>query len=454
MKASRGVVGLKRAIGVSVLALVSGIASADYENALETYLEAKDSAAKANAVIGAMDLWQKSALAGDVRSARVLGDLYSDQDLLPASFDDMKPSDTGVVPYDLVQALSWYIIAASHDFEAYQQKEPLPEEFNARTVSKRRIPELKLLMTDAAVTAAEERVEHLLGGGSAFDLLRLGKMRAQGAGLSKDNVEALKYLYLARGRGRGANIDAARLIENLEGLMIRSDVEAAVKRAETWQPPLPETYALLTQRDRRDAQRLTQLQYQELRDNLDRLDKEFDGNDVVIEKALQALGFYYDDDNDGKLETGELRQAVKRFQTSLFIDQRPSSVQGEPLSDEEKEMAKDMATGTLTDLQTVELMKQAANRGHAPSQHIYGIMLGRGIGVRKNGEEAIEMLKASADQNYALAHYSAGIFYVEGITAAEPLRQSVREACYHLSRAAVLDYKPAEKAQKTHCTFD
>jgi TPR repeat protein len=81
-------------------------------------------------------------------------------------------------------------------------------------------------------------------------------------------------------------------------------------------------------------------------------------------------------------------------------------------------------------------------------------MLGRGIGVRKNGPEAIDMLLASAEQDYALAHYSAGIFYIEGITAADPLRPSVREACYHLRSAAVLDYEKAEKAQKTYCKFD
>ncbi|MEM1379375.1 MAG: hypothetical protein AAGH41_01995 [Pseudomonadota bacterium] len=454
MKAWRRVQGLGLAAGVSVLALVGGIASADYENALNTYLSAKGGDSAANEVISAIDLWQKSALAGDVRSARVLGDLYSNQDLLPGSSADMKPTATQVVRVEPVEALSWYIIAASHDFQDYQQKTPLPAELNARTVAQRRIPVLKQDMTDSQVRAAEERVEQLLGGGSAFDLLRLGKMRAQGLGLRKNNIEALKYLYLARGRGRGANIDAARMIEKLEGLMIRSDVDAAKERADEWQPPLPETYALLTRKDRNDSQRLTQLQYQELRENLERLDREFEGNDVVIDKALQALGYYYDSDNDGKLEKQERRQAIQRFQTSLFIDQRPAEADGQPLSDDERALARDMATGTLTDLQTVELMKQASQRGHAPSQHIYGIMLGRGIGVRKNGEDAIEMLKASADQNYALAHYSAGIFYVEGITAAEPLRQSVREACYHLSRAAVLGYKPAEKAQKTNCTFD
>lgn len=453
MTAWRKVRGLGFAALTATMALSAGQAFADYENALATYLGAKNSDVRSNAVIGAMDLWHKSALAGDVRSARILGDLYSHQDLIPGSAD-MLPEDTGVVPNDRVKALAWYIIAATHEFQDYQQVNPTPDAIEARVSAQRRIPEVKIGMTDASVRAAETRVEQLLGGGSAFDLLRLGRMRAEGDGLTKNNVEALKYLYLARGRGRGANMEAARLIENLEELMVRSDVEAAATAADAWQPPLPETYALLTRGDRDDRQRLTALQYQELRANLEELNRQFEGNDVVINKALQALGFYYDDDNDGKLEKSERLQAVKRFQTSLFIDRRPSDRAGEPLSDDEKALSKDLATGTLTDLQTVELMARASARGHAPSQHIYGVMLGRGIGVRKNGQEAIEVLKAAADQNYALAHYSAGIFFVEGITAEQPLRQSVREACFHLRSAAVLGYKKAESAQKTYCKFD
>jgi TPR repeat protein len=448
MKAWRSIRGLGLG-GLAAAAALSGQAFADYENALETYKSARLSEVRANQVVGAIDLWQKSALAGDVRSARILGDLYSHRDLVPGN-EDMLPEETGVVPNDSVKALAWYIIAATHDFGAYQQKEPLPAEINARIIAQRRIPEVKIGMTDAQVEAAETRVEQLLGGGTGFDLLRIAKMRAQGVGLTKNNTEALKYLYLARGRGRGANLDANTLIENLETLMVRDAVATAKTRADAWQPPLPETYAVLTKNERDNAQRLTALQYQELRENLDELNRQFEGNDVVVDKALQALGFYYDDDNDGKLEKAERFAAVKRFQTSLFIDRRG----GQELSDEEKAMAKDIATGTLTDLQTVDLMARAAERGHAPSQHIYGVMLGRGIGVRKDGIDAIETLKKAADQNYALAHYSAGIFYVEGITAERSLRPSVREACFHLRSAAVLGYKPAEKAQKTYCKFD
>jgi TPR repeat protein len=233
--------------------------------------------------------------------------------------------------------------------------------------------------------------------------------------------------------------------------MVRRDVQMASRLSDGWQPPLPETYALLTENERNDAQRLTQLQYQELRDNLERLEKEFRGGDRVTSEALKALGYFYDTRGDGKLDATDRDLAVKRFQRSLFAEGRPADRIGEPLSEEEEALANDIATGDLTDLQTVELMRQAAMRGHAPSQHIYGVMLGRGIGVRKNGREAMEMLLAAAEQDYALAHYSAGIFYIEGITATESLRPSKREACFHLRSAAVLDYAKAEDAQRDYC---
>lgn len=454
MTSWRKIRGLGLAALTSVVVLGSGQSFADFENALETYREAADSNVRANAVIGAMDLWQKSALAGDVRSAKILGDLYSHQDIDPSSTLDMAPEDTGVVPLDHQRALAWYIIAATHNFSDYQQSNPHPQAITARTIAQRRLPEVRLTMTDADVRAAERRVEELLGGGSAFDLLRLGRMRAEGDGLMKDNIEALKYLYLARGRGRGANLQAVSLIENLEELMIRSDVERAAELSDEWQPPLPETYEILTRADRDDAQRLTALQYQELRANLDELRDQFGEGGVVTDRALRALGFFYDEDEDGKWEQSERESAIRRFQTSLFIDRRPSDRNGQPLSEEERALARDVATGRLTDLQIVELMRQAANRGHDSSQHIYGVMLGRGIGVRKDGQAAIEMLMRSAEQNYALAHFSAGMFYVEGITAEQPLAPSVREACYHLRSALVLGYEPARRAQTTYCNFD
>jgi TPR repeat protein len=238
--------------------------------------------------------------------------------------------------------------------------------------------------------------------------------------------------------------------------MTRTAVEAARMRADNWQPPMPQTYLpeQLTEGARRDSVRLTELQYQELRDALEKLDRQFEGNGKVVQKALRALGFYWDDDIDGKLTSRSSQEAIRRFQTSLFMDGRAPSARGTELSDEEKAIVKDTATGTLTDLQLVELVRRAAERGHPDSMHIYGVMLGEGVGVMKDGREAITMLTRSAEQGYALSHFSAGMFYVKGITAPDPLQPSVSEACYHLSRAANMDYEPAAKALKLHCNYD
>ncbi|WP_256618981.1 tetratricopeptide repeat protein [Parvularcula maris] len=444
----------RRIRGVALAGLMAGTALsaqafADYENALETYIAAKGQQDVQSRVIGAIDLWQKSALAGDVRSARILGDLYSHQNLVPGD-DDMLPEETGVVLKDSVEALAWYTIAATHDFDDYQQKTPLPAEIGARIAAQRRLPLVREMMTDGQVVAAQRRVEDLLGGGSGFDLLRLGKMRAQGIGLPKSNVEALKYLYLAKGRGRGTSAAASTMVGTLETLMAQTDVAAAKTLAEEWQPPLPDTYASLTKSERDAKDQLTKLQFQEIRAALDELTKEFKGDEEVVDKALRAVGFFFDENDNNKLDKAERVAAIKRFQTSLFIDRRG----GRPLSNEERAMASDVATGILDPLQTVELMRRAAERGHAPSQHIYGVMLGRGIGTKKDGVAAIEMLKRAADQDYPLAHYSAGIFYVEGIIAERPLQQSITEACFHLRMAGYLKYEPGNKAQKAYCNFD
>lgn len=456
MAAFRKVKGLGLAAAVSISALLSGTASAQYDNALEAYLNSPAASSPATAVSGALDIWQKSALAGDVRSAQVLGDVYSNAVIDDVDNDDtapLKPSETGVVPLDLVSALAWYTIAATHDFIAYNQTNPLPEEINARAIAQLRLPQMRGQMKDDDVEKAEAMVVNLLAGGSQFDLLRLGRMYARGNGLEKNNVEALMHFYLARGRGRGANSEAVAEVNAIEKLMAQSQIETARTRADDWRPPLPQNYAELTRTEQRDALRLTELQYQELRAALVALDEEFEGNERVTQRALRALGFYWVDTIDGNLRSRASRDAISRFVASLYIDQRPDP--DAPLTDKEQAKIDDISnTGTLTELQRVELMRRAAARNHPPSMHIYGVMLGRGIGVQKDGQAAIEILKAAAQQDYALAHYSAGLFYANGITAARPLDQSVRGACFHLSRAAVLGYSPANKDLKTYCRFD
>ncbi len=445
--------GLGLAVAVSAGALIGGTALADYDNALRAYLSAKEaqpSSAAGPIVLNAMNIWQKSAEAGDVRSARILGDLYSDRDIYVGD-GDLLPSETGVIPIDDVRALAWYTIAATHDFTAFNDEDPSPEEVSARAFSQLRLPQLREQMTDDEVARAQTLVVDILSAGTQYDLARVGKMYAQGNGLPKDNVSALTHYYLARGQGRGANQTAAEEVNRLETVLGRLDVEAARERADSWEPPRFRV-SELSRAEEADAAQLTELQYQELRQGLELLDKQLEGNGKLSQNALDAIGLYWGDQFEGNLRTRKSREAIERFQAITFRESIGNE-SGELTADQEARM-KDIMTGVLTDLQFVELMRRAAERGHPPSMRTYGIMLADGIGVRKNGADAIEMLIKAAEAGDALAHFAAGRYYGKGITAAVPLNPSIREACYHLSRASNLGVRQAAAELKIYCSAE
>jgi len=444
--------GLGLAVAVSAGTLVGGTALADYDNALRAYLSAKEaqpSSAAGPIVLNAMNIWLKSAEAGDVRSARILGDLYSDRDILVGD-GDLLPSETGVIPIDDVRALAWYTIAATHDFTAFNDEDPSPEEVSARAFSQLRLPQLREQMTDDEVARAQTLVVDILSAGTQYDLARIGKMYAQGHGLPKDNVSALTHYYLARGQGRGANQTAAEEVNRLETALGRLDVEAARERADSWEPPRFRV-SELSRAEEADAAQLTELQYQELRQGLERLDRDFGAITRRAQEALRVLGFYWESKIDGDLSTRASRDAIRRFQGSLFMEALPNP--NAELTEAQAARRSEMQTGILSDLQRVELMRRGAERGHPGSMHIYGVMLAEGIGVRTNGAEAIKMLTSAADQDYPLAHFSAGYYYARGITAAQPLEANLREACFHLSRAQILGYRDREQNLKTYCSF-
>ncbi|MEM7739294.1 MAG: tetratricopeptide repeat protein [Pseudomonadota bacterium] len=449
----RKIKGLGLAAAVSFGALVSGAAWADYENALNAYRSANaegiTSEAMGSRVLQAMNIWQKSAEAGDVRSARALGDLFSDEDIFEGR-QELKPSKTGVIPNDPVQALAWYTIAASHDFLAFEDTNPSPEEINARAYARLRLPLLRGQMTDAQVAQAEELVVNILSAGTQYDLERVGRMFAQGNGLPKDNVQALTYFYLARGNGRGANVAAAREVERLETILGSEEVKAASANADAWQPPRFRV-SELSRAQENDAAELTDLEYQQLRAGLDKLETDFGAITRRAQEALRVLGYYWASTIDGDLTSKASRDAIRRFQGALFTEglANPNEV-----SDDDKERRRQVQTGVLSDRQKVELMRRGAGREHPGSMHIYGVMLAEGIGVKTDGQQAIDLLTKAAEQDYTLAHYSAGYYYANGITAPKRLEPNLREACYHLSRAQILGYRDRDENLKKYCSFD
>lgn len=410
-------------LGIAAGLLPAGAAFADYDDALSAYAD--------QSFENAVDLWQRYAVAGDVKSKQVLGDVYSGKDL-EAGAALVNPAQTGVIPQDDVEALAWYILAANHDFQSYNQS-PTYRDVNAKFIAQERISVLKKRMSDSDVGLAQARVVEILSAESEFDLYRLGMMFQTGAGLPKSNIEALKYFELAKGRNRNSNALASEASKYLTTLMTVQDVGLAQDLAANWEPPLPEALRNKTPRQQQLELELARLRSIQLAEAIDNIEEEFADNESLLQSSLAALG-YYQGGIDGSVGP-ETRTSIKNFQYSLFQQDRD-------MSEEEK---RNKMTGTLTPEQKVQLIQRAADREHPQSQYVYGIMYARGIGVSQNGEKAVYWLKKSANYGYALAHNALGVAYRDGIYGEDPVESDVAEATFHFGQAYALGHNEAQQ---------
>jgi len=401
----------------SVLALSAATpAHATFEAGVQAYMNGQYSQA--------LDIWRRFAVAGDVRSKKILGDVYSGKSLEGAR---SAATPLEAIPVDNVQALVWYSLAAYHDFTAYQT--PSAEEVNARILAEQRLPDIRARMSTSNVTKAEKLVSQTFEAGSAYDLYRLGDMYQKGAGIGKNNTKALQMYELAKARGVG---EASAAYEFLEPLMNKKEIETALKNAETWQPPLPPEYKGKTNQQKemeRLKRELEEIKMAEALKAVSDIDVE------LIQRALNALGF-----RAGVIDNAlgpSTRAAIRRFQASTVA--RDTS-----MSDKEKD---DVVTGVLTPRQTVRLFKDASKAEHPMSQYVYGIMHVRGIGVEQNGQEAVKWLeKAAADHDLAIAHYALGVVFRDGTTGLNEVSPNESKSAFHLAQASALGYKPANDA--------
>ena len=422
----------KKGAAVLALALAGGLitagpAAADFDDALKAY--------SLNKYEDAVDLWQRYAVAGDIKSKQILGDVYSGKEL-ESDKPLTLPAKTGVIPQDDVEGLAWYILAAHHDFGSYNQ-DPTYREINAKYKAQERIPVLTARMSTLDVKKAQKRVVTILSAESEFDLYRLGMLYQSGSGLPKNNIEALKFYELAKGRNRNSNAQASDAAKYLISQMSKKDIEKAQDLAANWEPPLPEALQDKTPRQIELEEELDKLRSIQLAQSLANIEEEFSKNEDLLQSALAALGFYQGN-IDGSVGP-ETRIAIKNFQYSLVKDNKK-------MTDEEK---RDLQTGSLTSEQKVTLIQKAAKREHPQSQYVYGLMFAEGIGVPVNGENSIKWLKASAGYGYALAHYALGVHYRDGIAGEDPVSPSVSDATFHFGQALALGHQPARKALLT-----
>lgn len=403
------------AAATALVFAASGPAHATYDVGVEAY--------KNGQYAQALDIWRRFAVAGDVRSKKILGDVYSGKSLEGAK---SASSPLEEIPVDNVQALVWYTLAAYHDFTAYQT--PSAHEVNARILAEARLPEIRARMSTADVGKAERFVAQTFEAGSAYDLYRLGEMYQKGAGVDKDNAKALQMYTLAKARGVG---EASAAYEFLEPLMNKKEREQGLKNAADWQPPLPPEYQGKTPQ---------QLEMERLKRELEEIKmaealKAVSDIDVeLIQRAMAALGFR-PGTVDNKLGPST-RAAIRRFQYSTVA--RDNS-----LSEGDKQA---VVTGVLTPRQTVELFRDAAGVEHPMSQYVYGIMHVRGIGVEQNGKTAVKWLEKAAEHDLAIAHYALGVVFRDGTTGLNEVSPDERKSAFHLAQASALGYKPANDA--------
>ena len=400
----------------SALALAAATpAHATYEAGLQAYVNGQYQQA--------LDLWRRFAVAGDVRSKKILGDVYSGM-ALETSQSAATPIEE--IPVDNVQALLWYTLAGFHDFSAYQL--PTAQEVNAQILAERRITEIRFRMSSGDVTKAEKLIAQTFESGSAYDIYRLGEMYQKGAGVDKNNTKALQMYSLAKERGVG---EASAAYEFLEPLMNSKEVKTALANAEKWQPPLPIEHTGKT-RQQEELERLKrELEEIKLAEAL----KAVSDIDVeLVQRALNALGFRAGG-VDNKLGPST-RAAIRRFQYSTVA--RNSS-----MSEDEKQA---VVTGVLTPRQIVDLFNDAAKAEHPMSQYVYGIMHVRGIGVEQDGKKAVTWLEKASDQDLAIAHYALGVVYRDGTTGLNEVSPDERKSALHLAQASALGYSPANDA--------
>ncbi len=414
--------GLRRTLAVAAAATALSLAcaspaSASYEAGLKAYQNGQFDQA--------IDIWKRFAVAGDVRSKNILGDVYSGK-ILEGSPKAAVPLEA--IPLNNIEALKWYTLAAYHDFTAYQR--PTAEEVNARILAEHRLPDIRARMSTADVSKAEKLVSDTFERGSPYDLYRLGDMYQRGAGVAKNNAKALTMFALAKSRGVG---EASLAYEQLEKLMTKQEIKIAEESAASWQPPLPEEHMGQTTQQKELERLKKELEELKLEDALEAVS---DIDVELIQRALRSLGLYF-----GSIDNAmgpATRDAIRRFQYSQVSSDSE-------MSEEDKEAVR---TGVLSARQTVQLFREASKADHPMSQYVYGIMHVRGIGVEQNGQEAVNWLTKSSRANLAIAHYALGVIYRDGTTGLNEVTPDKSLAARHFARAFALGYKPAVDALK------
>jgi len=402
------------ALGAAAAAMTIAPVSASFEAGLE--------ACRRGDVSVAIDLWERYGLAGDVRSKKILGDIYSHY-AGPDVVDPACPPDGGAERRkDDVLAMKWYTLAAYHEFGEYVT--PTAAEVNAKILAETRLSAVKFNLKSSEVKKAEGLIEDAYEAGTPHEIFQLARLYQYGHGVAKDNVKAAQFYQIAAMNGVKAAGPAYDKVKNLLSEKESKDTKAKVV---SWQPPLPKLHQGDTAQMKKLKALIEELEAEQLTSARERL---FDVRDdmQLIQRALKVTGF---DPGpiDGKAGPAT-RRAINDFQRVYKF----------PISPE------------LQDEELVQLFEKAADNEDAHSQYAFGVMHLEGIGVKPHGKKAEKWLKAAKAKDLTEAYYALGVLYRDGLDTppedGKPTKiaKNTEKARAHLAQAAYRDSAAARRA--------
>jgi len=375
------------AFGAAVLAAVPAVAAdaqcgQDYYDGLRAYDAGNKDAA--------IEIWKRSALSGDVRSQYRLGEVY-------------ETGDKVLINY--VEAHKWYNLAANNDLQQCSGDFDSKEAREARDHSREARDRLEDVMTNRAITDAQEKVVDIYEcKDDTRSLYQLGRIYQSGAGLPQSSIDACRYYAVAAAKNGPSSSAAKDALDVLNQVLSPDQIDNCQREASTFKPPSADVCEAST-----------------------------GGSSCVgasgvpmpnRQAALKALGFYHGSiDGSRGFQT---RDAVRDFQRDISAT----------------------PTGELTDTQICSLIERAASTGDGISQATLGEMYYSGIGKSKNYDAARDWLGQAADKGVASALYRLGTMYAKG----DGVNQDVYRGCDYLRQANSLGHPGADREMSKYCS--